>query len=151
VSGASRADAATIETAHEVGRRLASAGAILLTGGRGGVMEAASRGAAEGGGLTVGMLPGTERDQANQWVQVAIPTGLGELRNGLLVRAADALIAVGGAYGTLSEIALGLQAGKEVIGLGSWAIDGVRAAADPAQAVEWALAAAGAGGQGRTR
>ncbi|HSO98850.1 MAG TPA: TIGR00725 family protein [Solirubrobacteraceae bacterium] len=148
--GASRADAATIETAREVGERLAAAGAILLTGGRGGVMEAASRGAAQGGGMTVGILPGCDRAQANQWVRVAIPTGLGELRNGLLVRAADALIAVGGGYGTLSEIALGLQANKVVIGLGSWSIDGVRAADSPAQAVGWALAAAAPRGEDGT-
>ncbi len=82
-------------------------------------MEAACRGAKGGGGTTVGILPGTDRGEANEFVDVAIPTGLGEARNALVVRAADALIAVGGGYGTLSEIALALKAGKRVVGLGS--------------------------------
>jgi hypothetical protein len=103
-------------------------------------MASASRGAASAGGLVVGLLPGLDRAEANEWVTVAIPTGLGELRNGLVVRAADALIAVGGAYGTLSEIAFGLAAGKLVVGIGSWAIDGVVPAADAAAAVELVFA-----------
>lgn len=98
-------------------------------------MEAACRGAKEAGGLTVGILPGTDRAAANAFVDVAIPTGLGEARNALVVRAADALVAVGGGYGTLSEIALALKAGKRVVGLDSWDIEGVIAAADPAGAV----------------
>jgi len=98
-------------------------------------MEAACRGAKEAGGLTVGILPGTERAAANAFVDVAVPSGLGEARNALVVRAADALIAVGGGYGTLSEIALALKADKRVVGLGSWEIEGVLAAADPAAAV----------------
>jgi uncharacterized protein (TIGR00725 family) len=98
-------------------------------------MEAACRGANEAGGLTVGILPGTDRASANAFVDVAIPSGLGEGRNVLVVRAADAVIAVGGGYGTLSEIALALKAGKRVVGLDSWDIDGVLAAADPAAAV----------------
>jgi uncharacterized protein (TIGR00725 family) len=98
-------------------------------------MEAACRGAKEAGGLTVGILPGTDRAVANPFVDVAIPTGLGEARNALVVRAADALIAVGGGYGTLSEIALALRAGKRVVGLDSWQIDGMVAVDDPANAV----------------
>jgi uncharacterized protein (TIGR00725 family) len=98
-------------------------------------MEAACRGAKEGGGLTVGILPGSDRAAANAFVDVAIPSGLGEARNALVVRAADALVAVGGGYGTLSEIALALKAGKRVVGLDSWDIQGVIAAADPAGAV----------------
>jgi uncharacterized protein (TIGR00725 family) len=129
--------------AREVGERLAAAGAVVLTGGRGGVMEAASRGAAEAGGLTVGILPGGDRSQANAYVQVAITTGLGELRNGVLVRSADALIAVGGAYGTLSEIALALQGGTPVIGLGTWEIDGIHAVDAAADAVRAALGTVG--------
>jgi uncharacterized protein (TIGR00725 family) len=105
-------------------------------------MEAACRGAAEAGGLTVGILPGGTRDEANAWVTVAIPTGLGELRNGLVVRAADAVIAVGGAYGTLSEVALALAAGTPVVGLATWAIDGIEALDSPAAAVTRALALA---------
>jgi uncharacterized protein (TIGR00725 family) len=102
-------------------------------------MEAACRGAKEGGGTTVGILPGTDRGAANEFVDVAVPTGLGEARNALVVRAADALIAVGGGYGTLSEIALALKAGKPVIGLGTWEIDGVEPVATPEAAVEAVL------------
>jgi uncharacterized protein (TIGR00725 family) len=113
---------------------------VVVCGGLGGVMEAACRGAKEGGGLTVGILPGTERAAANRFVDVAIPTGLGEARNALVVRAADALVAIGGGYGTLSEIALALKAGKRVVGLDSWDIDGVVAAPDPEAAVAAVLA-----------
>jgi len=102
-------------------------------------MEAACRGAKESGGLTVGILPGTDRAAANAHVDVAIPSGLGEARNALVVRAADALIAVGGGYGTLSEIALALKAGKRVIGIASWEIEGVDRAEGPEAAVEAAL------------
>ena len=103
-------------------------------------MEAACRGAKDGGGTTVGILPGTDRGEANEFVDVAIPTGLGEARNALVVRAADALIAVGGGYGTLSEIALALKAGKRVVGLGSWDIEGVERVDTPEAAVEAVLA-----------
>lgn len=107
----------------------------MVCGGLGGVMKAACRGAKTAGGLTVGILPGSDRAAANAFVDVAVPTGLGEARNALVVRAADALIAVGGGYGTLSEIALALKAGKRVVGLDSWDIDGMVAAADPRAAV----------------
>ena len=127
------------DTAEAVGRLLAEHGAILVCGGLGGVMAAACRGALKADGLTVGLLPGQDRSAANQWLSVAIPTGLGELRNGLVVRAADALIAVGGGYGTLSEVALALKAGKPVIGLGGWDIEGVRAGGSPDEAVDHAL------------
>ena len=88
------------------------------------------------------MLPGDGRDDANEWVTVAIPTGIGELRNGLIVRTADAMVAVGGAYGTLSEIALGLHNGLKVYGLHTWAIDGIEPVGSPEEAVDRALAAA---------
>ena len=127
--------------AEEVGARLAEGGAIVVTGGLGGVMEAACRGARSRRGTTVGLLPGLDRGAANGWVDVAVPTGLGELRNGLVVRAADALVAVGGGAGTLSEIALALKAGKPVAGIGTWEIDGVRPAADPREAAAFALGA----------
>jgi uncharacterized protein (TIGR00725 family) len=84
------------------------------------VMEAVCRGARSAGGLTVGILPGRDRRDANRFVEVAVPTGLGEARNALVVRAADAVVAVGGAYGTLSEIAFALKAGTPVVGLGTW-------------------------------
>jgi len=138
--------------AHEVGRRLAAAGAVLVCGGLGGVMEAACRGAAEGGGLTVGLLPGDDRDVANPWVSVALPTGLGEARNVLLVRAAQAVVAIGGGWGTLSEIALALRTGKAVVGLDTWSPPlerapgpGVVAASDPGAAGDLVLEAAGVG------
>jgi uncharacterized protein (TIGR00725 family) len=118
-----------------VGRELARRGAIVVCGGLGGAMEAACKGAKEAGGTTVGILPGGDRADANQWVDVAIPTGLGEGRNALVVRAADALIAVGGGYGTLSEIALALRRGTRVIGLSTWEIEGVERAETPEAAV----------------
>jgi uncharacterized protein (TIGR00725 family) len=122
-----------------VGRALAEAGAVVVCGGLGGVMEAACRGAKEAGGTTVGILPGHDRAEANPYVDVAIATGFGEARNALVVRAADALIAVGGEYGTLSEIALALKARKPVVGLGSWDLDPVVSADDAATAVRQAL------------
>lgn len=102
-------------------------------------MEAACRGAQGAGGTTIGILPGDDRASANPFVDVAIPTGLGEARNALVVRAADAVIAVGGGYGTLSEIALALKARKRVVGIGTWAIDGVEPADSAEAAVEAVL------------
>lgn len=135
VVGPGDASERELEAAEEVGRELAARGAVVVCGGLGGVMAAACRGAASAGGLTVGILPGADRSVANDWVRVAIPTGLGEMRNALVVRAADAVVAVGGAYGTLSEIALALKTGVRVVGLSSWAIDGMRRAQTPAEAV----------------
>jgi uncharacterized protein (TIGR00725 family) len=109
-----------LEAAEEVGRLVAEGGAILVCGGLGGVMEAACRGARSAGGLTLGILPGRDRREANRYVEVAVATGLGEARNALVVRSADAVVAVGGAYGTLSEIALALKGGTPVVGLGTW-------------------------------
>jgi uncharacterized protein (TIGR00725 family) len=131
VVGPGDAAPAEIEAAEAIGRGIARAHHVLVCGGLGGVMAAACRGGAEAGGLTVGLLPGTDRGVANQWVRVAIPTGLGELRNGLVVRAADVVVAVGGAYGTLSEVALALKTGVPVIGLGTWEIEGVHAVDSP--------------------
>jgi uncharacterized protein (TIGR00725 family) len=140
VVGASQALPQDLDDAFAVGRELALAGAVVVCGGRGGVMAAASRGAAEAGGVVIGMLPGLDRSDANEWVTYAIPTGLGELRNGLIVRTADVLVAVGGAYGTLSEVALGLQAGTRVFGLHTWDIEGITPCGSPAEAVAAALA-----------
>lgn len=138
--------------AEAVGRRLAEAGAVLVCGGLAGVMAAACRGAAAAGGTTVGLLPGDDRRQANPWVTVAVPTGLGELRNGLVVRAADAVVAVAGEHGTLSEIALALKLGRPVVGLGTWRLvrpdgsrdTGVVVVGDPVWAADEALRLAGA-------
>jgi len=132
--------------AEEVGRLLATRGALVVCGGLGGVMEAACRGAKGAGGTTVGILPGLDRHEANAWVDVAIPTGLGEARNAVVVRAADVLVAIGGEFGTLSEIAFALKTGKPVVGIDTWELSrrGVAAtevvrAGTPAQAVEGAL------------
>jgi uncharacterized protein (TIGR00725 family) len=144
VIGASRASEVQERLAEEAGRELAAAGAIVITGGGPGVMAAASRGAAAAGGLVVGILPGTDRRAANPWVAVALPTGVGDLRNGLIVRAADAMLAVGGAYGTLSEIGLALAAGVGVVGLQTWAIDGVTMVDTPGEAVRLTLELAAA-------
>lgn len=131
--GAGRCDAASESLAEAVGAGLARAGAVLVCGGLGGVMAAACRGAAAGGGLTVGILPGEEAAEANPWVRVAVPTGMGELRNGLVARASDAMVAVGGEYGTLAEIALALKMGRPVVGLATW--DLVRPGGEPDGAV----------------
>ena len=132
-----------LAAAEEAGAAIAEAGAVLVCGGLGGIMEAACRGARSKGGMTVGLLPSTDRESANGWVQVAIPTGLGEARNALIVRAADVLIAIGGGWGTLSEIALARKAGKPVVGLGSWELgdeaDGIVRGESGAQAVRVAL------------
>jgi uncharacterized protein (TIGR00725 family) len=106
--------------AEVVGRLLAQGGAVVLCGGHGGVMEAASRGAAEAGGTVIGILPGSSRSEGNPYLTVSIPTGMGEMRNTLIVRAADAVIAVAGEFGTLSEIALALKIHVPVVGLGTW-------------------------------
>ena len=126
--------------AEAVGRALAGRGAVVVCGGLGGVMAAACRGAQEAGGTTVGILPGSDRHDANPWLTVALPTAMGETRNALVVRGADALVAVAGGYGTLSEIALALKAGKRVVGIGSWEIRGVERAAGAAEAVELVFA-----------
>jgi uncharacterized protein (TIGR00725 family) len=136
VIGPGEASAAELESAEEVGAGLASLGAVVVTGGLGGVMEAACRGARSRRGRTLGILPGEDREAANGWVEIAVATGLGELRNGLIVRACDALVAVGGGYGTLSEVALALRLGRPVVGLGTWAVHGVDEVTTPEEAVE---------------
>ena len=138
VGPGSDADAATLAAAEEAGAAVAEAGCVLVCGGLGGVMEAACRGAKSALGTTVGLLPGSDREEANGWVDLAIPTGMGEMRNALVVRAADAVVAVGGSWGTLSEIALARRAGKPVAGVG-WELDGVAAADSGPGAVAEAL------------
>jgi len=135
--------------AREVGQEIARRGAVLVCGGRGGVMEAACQGAKAMGGITVGILPGTERREANPYVDVPIVTGLGEARNAIVVHTADAVVAVSGGYGTLSEIGLALKMGRPVVGLGTWElrqggqlVDVVVQADSPAHAVELAMALA---------
>ncbi|MFP4343567.1 MAG: TIGR00725 family protein [Anaerolineales bacterium] len=129
--------------AEAVGRELGRRDAILVCGGRGGVMEAACRGAQATGGFTVGILPGTSREEANPYVDLPLVTGLGEARNLLVVRNAQAAIAVGGGYGTLSEIAFALRLGLPVVGLGTWELqrEGLEVelvtATTPEEAVAW--------------
>jgi uncharacterized protein (TIGR00725 family) len=108
--------------AYELGGLLAKEGAIIVCGGLGGVMEAACRGAREQGGITIGVLPGPFRGDANPYVDYAIATDMGQARNAVIVRTADAVVAVGGEYGTLSEIAMALKMGKKVVALSSWEI-----------------------------
>jgi uncharacterized protein (TIGR00725 family) len=122
VIGGGTCSEAEAKTAEEVGRRLARQGAILVCGGLGGVMEAACRGASGEGGLTIGILPGEDRRSANPYVQLPIVTGLGYARNVIVVKSARAIIAIGGSYGTLSEIAHARQNGIPVIGLNTWSL-----------------------------
>jgi uncharacterized protein (TIGR00725 family) len=150
VAGATTPSPEDEAVAEQVGRLLAERGAVVVCGGLGGVMEAACRGARGAGGRTVGILPGVDRSEANPFVDVAIPTGLGEARNALVVRASEALIAIGGEFGTLSEIALALKTGVPVIGIGTWtvsrdavAIDPILRAGGAEEAVELALTRAG--------
>lgn len=133
--------------AEAVGRAIAEAGAVLVCGGLGGVMEAACRGAKAAGGTTVGILPGDDPAAANPHVDIPIVTGLGTARNVLVVKSAGAVIAVAGRYGTLAEIALALNHGIPVIGLATWTLtsavqsaDPIERAAGPAEAVARALA-----------
>jgi hypothetical protein len=139
VIGGSRAGHQAVENAFEVGRLIARSGAVVVCGGLGGVMEAACRGAREEGGLVVGILPGGSPADANPWVDIPIATGLGYTRNALVVMNADAVIAVDGEYGTLSEIAYGKIHGKKVVGLCSWDVKGIVAATTPEEAVRMAL------------
>jgi len=139
VIGAGKADERTLKTAEEVGRLIAEGGAVLVCGGLGGVMEAAARGAKAGGGVTVGILPHNQSDDANPYIDIAIPTGFGEGRNVIIARSARVLIAVGGEYGTLSEIALGLKMGKPVIGINTWEVKGVVRAENAEDAVRKAF------------
>jgi uncharacterized protein (TIGR00725 family) len=152
VVGGGTCSAEDARLAEAVGRGLASRGAVVVCGGLGGIMEAACRGAKSAGGLTVGILPGDDRQSANPHVDVPVVTGMGHARNAIVVKTAQAVIAVDGSYGTLSEIALALQNGIAVIGLGTWALSlhgqpdkSIIQARDAEEAVEKAIAAAGKG------
>ena len=136
--------------AREVGAALAREGAIVMCGGGGGVMEAVCEGARSEGGMTIGFLPGDDRGQANEYVDIALPTGMGEMRNMLLVRASDVVIAISGEFGTLSEVAYALRLGIPVVGLGTWELhkagkisDAITNVNSPMEAVSTALAFAG--------
>jgi uncharacterized protein (TIGR00725 family) len=151
VAGASQPEQELVEVAEVLGRRLAEAGAVVVCGGGTGVMAAVCRGVAAVGGTSIGLLPGDHRRDGNPYLGVALTTGLGEGRNVLLVRASDALVAVGGGFGTLSEIALALRIGVPVVGLRTWSlgldgrpVDAFPVATDPAEAARLALASAAA-------
>ena len=131
------------ERAEEVGRLLAECGATVVTGGLGEVMAAAARGAKGAGGTTIGILPGETRTEGNQWLDHVVVTGIGHGRNLAVVASGDAVIAVGGRYGTLAEIGFALTLGRPVVVLEpGWEVDGTRRAQTPDEAVEFALAAA---------
>ncbi len=144
VIGAGTAAAPVEEAAYAVGRCVAEGGAVLITGGLGGIMAAAARGCRDGGGTSVGLLPGREPREGNAWTDLPLATGMGEGRNVLVVRAAEAVIAVGGEWGTLSEIALARKIGRPVVILGEPPVAGVAlpVADGPAAAARWALEAA---------
>ena len=122
VIGGSQASKQELKTAEEVGRELAKRGVAIVCGGLGGVMEAACRGASTEGGITIGILPGENQHEANQYVQIPIVTGMGYARNVAVVKSAQAIIAIGGSYGTLSEIGHAIQSGIPVIGIDTWSL-----------------------------
>jgi uncharacterized protein (TIGR00725 family) len=135
VIGAGSADKSILKIAEDVGKLIAGRNAILICGGLGGVMEAAAKGARSEGGTAVGILPQDHKDEANLYIDIPVATGFGEGRNVIIVRTADAIIAVGGEYGTLSEIAFGLKMGKPVIGIKTWDIKGIIRAENAEEAV----------------
>ena len=146
VIGGSQASKEEVKLAEKVGRELAKQGATLVCGGLGGIMEAACRGAQSEGGVTIGILPGGSRQTANPYVQIPIVTNLGEARNVVVVKSAEAVIAIGGGYGTLSEIGHALRNGIAVVGLKTWSLsrngqlDGsIIPAQNPIEAVDIAL------------
>jgi uncharacterized protein (TIGR00725 family) len=153
VCGPNEASSEEYRAAFETGRQIAIAGHAVVCGGRGGVMEAVARGAKEAGGVTIGILPGYDPAQANEYIDYPIPTGLGHARNALVVASGSAMIAIGGGFGTLSEIGLALKMDKRVVHLGSWELNEERLerfastdgpylkAASPVEAVELALGA----------
>jgi len=152
VIGASDCSAEETRLAEEVGRELARRGATLICGGLEGVMEAACRGATSQGGITIGILPGDSRKDANPYIRIPIVTGMGYTRNAIVAKSGQAVIAIGGSYGTLSEIAYALQNDIPVIGLGTWSLaregvvdKSIIVAQNPVEAVEKALSSIGRG------
>lgn len=150
IGAGNNASREAVDTAEAVGRELAKRGAVVVCGGLNGVMEAVCRGAKSEGGVTIGVLPGDDPDSANSYVDYPVPTGMGHARNAIVVKAGLAVIAVDGAYGTLSEIGHALAEGKTVIGLKTWRISqeendehaAIVRAGTPHEAVELALQAA---------
>lgn len=148
VVGGDDVDESVLAAADEVGRLAAEAGLVVVTGGRGGVSAAACRGAATAGGVAIGILPGTDRSQANPWCTHAVVTGLGHTRNALVAMNGDAVVALDGAWGTLTEIAHARLLGRPVIALGTWEVapadgggDGIVRVATPPEAIAHVVAA----------
>jgi len=136
IGGGEGASVEVLELAHKVGAEIGAHGATLICGGRGGVMEAAARGAFERGAHTIGILPGYDHGAANPHIEFAIATGMGEARNAVVIGSADAVVALAGEGGTLSEIGFALKVGRPIVALRAWAhIDGVEHADDPEAAV----------------
>ncbi len=136
VVGGRKVEKRLLREAEKLGRLIAAKDAVVVCGGLTGVMEAVSKGAKAGGGLTVGILPHEHKKNANEYIDIPLATGLGIGRNVIIARTADAVIAVGGEYGTLSEIAFALQMGKPVVGIETWDIRGIIPAEHAEDAVE---------------
>lgn len=139
IIGAREASTEGLEFAFEVGKLLGQRGVLVYTGGAGGIMDAASRGVQAGGGIAIGVLKGNELTDANEYVNIPVMTGMGDLRNGIIIRSVQGAIAVEGAYGTLSEIAYTLSDKKPVLGYQSWDIPGLKQVDSPEEAVETLL------------
>jgi uncharacterized protein (TIGR00725 family) len=139
VIGGRQAPKSMLREAEKVGVLIGLSGAVLLCGGLSGIMRAAAKGAKRAGGLTVGILPQDSKNSANQYIDVPVATGMGIGRNVIIARTADAVIAISGEYGTLSEIAFSLQLKKPVVGIGTWDVEGVIEASDAEDAVRRAL------------
>lgn len=136
VIGGNKCSLRITQIAEDIGCEIANLGATLVCGGLGGVMEAACRGAKSADGLTIGILPGNNKNDANPYIDIKIPTGLGYARNVLVVKSADIVVAIDGKHGTLSEIAYAFQMGKAVIGIDTWDIEGIIKVSTTAEAVK---------------
>ncbi len=137
VIGAGSCNEEVSRTAEQVGKLVAERKAVLVCGGLGGVMSASAKGAQAAGGLTVGILPGSDRNECNEYISIPVVTGMGHARNAIIANTAQALIAIAGEYGSLSEIALSLKMGKPVVSIGGWSgIDGVIPVKTPEEAVD---------------
>lgn len=140
VIGAGKCTKKIFSLAEEIGREIAKAGAVLVCGGLGGVMEAAAKGAKEAKGITIGILPGDSKEDANPYIDIPIVTGIGEGRNLMVIRSSDAIIALPGKYGTLSELSFAVKLEKPVVGISTWDIsERIIKSNDPQEAVKLAL------------
>ncbi len=140
IIGAGKCSKKLRDMAYEAGKYIAENGGVVVCGGMGGIMEGAARGAREGGGLTIGILPTDKKEDANEFIDIVIPTGFGEARNLMVVRSADAVIAFPGKYGTLTEMAFALHAGKPLISVSAWKLgDEIRQVDSPLEAAKLAM------------